>query len=153
MQKYLKMIFVGLAAGFISEALLGILFVNPLTQSILYNPELQGQLFLTVTAQRNVPISIAGLVVLSIIHAWLYVVLGKSIPGETWVKKGLFWGMTIWLMYWVFQEWFVYHTLLNEPLLLNALELVLLLIGSSVEGLVIAFGFRKEVTAKDLRKS
>ncbi len=41
-------------------------------------------------------------------------------------------------MYWVFQEWFIYHTLLREPLLLNLLELNLLFIGSVAEGLIIA---------------
>lgn len=61
-----------------------------------------------------------------------------SIPGKTWIGKGAFWGLTIWLMYWVFQEWFIYHTLLAEPLLLNLLELAILLLGSAVEGMVIA---------------
>jgi len=41
-------------------------------------------------------------------------------------------------MYWVFQEWFVYHTLLGEPILLNILELAILLAGSLVEGMIIA---------------
>jgi hypothetical protein len=40
-------------------------------------------------------------------------------------------------MFWLFQEWFVYHTLLMEPLWRNAFELVLLLMGSLVEGAVI----------------
>ena len=51
----------------------------------------------------------------------------------------MFWGLTIWVMYWLSQEWFIYHTLLKEPLLLNLLELAILLIGSLVEGLIIAF--------------
>jgi hypothetical protein len=55
------------------------------------------------------------------------------------VKKELFWGLTIWLMYWLFQEWFIYNTLLGEPLLLNALELAILMLGSLVEGIVIAY--------------
>jgi hypothetical protein len=54
-------------------------------------------------------------------------------------KKGLFWGLAIWLMYWVFQEWFIYNTLLGEPLFLNILELTILMLGSLVEGIVIAF--------------
>jgi hypothetical protein len=62
-----------------------------------------------------------------------------SIPGKTWLKKGLFWGLTIWLMYWLFQEWFIYNTLLGEPLILNILELTILMLGSLVEGIVIAF--------------
>jgi flagellar biosynthesis protein FliQ len=42
-------------------------------------------------------------------------------------------------MYWLSQEWFIYHTLLGEPLLLNILELSILLTGSLVDGLIIAF--------------
>jgi hypothetical protein len=68
--------------------------------------------------------------------------LEPSIPGRTWVKKGLFWGMAIWAMFWVFQEWFIYHTLFGEPIILNLLELAVLLAGSLVEGLVISFILR-----------
>lgn len=149
MNKFTKITFVGLVAGFISEGILGILFVNPFIKSILYNPNIQSQLFIEITPQRNLIVSIAGIVVLSIIHAWLYAIFIKSIPGATWVKKGLFWGLTIWLIFWVFQEWFIYHTLLNEPLILNALELAILLIGSCVEGLIIAFAFREKFVAKE----
>jgi hypothetical protein len=42
-------------------------------------------------------------------------------------------------MYWLFQEWFIYNMLLGEPLLLNALELAVLISGSLVEGIIIAF--------------
>ena len=148
MKKITKIILVGLLAGFVSEGVLGILFVNPLIKSVLYNPEIQSQLFINITSARNLPLSIAGLVVLSIIHAWLFLVFAKAIPGTTWFKKGLFWGLTIWLMYWVFHEWFIYRTLLNEPVILNLLELTLLLVGSFVEGLIISFAFRKEFAAK-----
>jgi hypothetical protein len=143
-KSFLKIVLVGLIAGTVSEALLGALFMMPPTQSILYNPGIQSRLYIDITPTRNLPLSIGGLVVLGIIHTWLFVVFMRSIPGKAWVKKGLFWGFTIWLMYWVFQEWFVYHTLLLEPLLLNLFELVLLLLGSLAEGLIIAFGYRKE---------
>jgi hypothetical protein len=42
-------------------------------------------------------------------------------------------------MYWLFQERFIYNTLLGKPLLLNLLELSILLIGSLVEGVIIVF--------------
>jgi len=45
-------------------------------------------------------------------------------------------------MFWLFQEWFVYHTLLAEPWFLNLFELALLLAGSLVEGVVIAWVLR-----------
>jgi hypothetical protein len=82
--------------------------------------------------------SVAGLVILSIAHSWLFTFFQNSIPGKTWSGQGLFWGLTIWLMYWVFQEWFIYHTLLQEPLLLALVELIILLMGSFIEGLIIS---------------
>ena len=129
----------GLAGGLAGNGVLGLVFTNPLLRNVLYDPALQSPLYMEVTSRRNVPISLAGLVLLSIIHSWLFDVLRPSLPGQTWVRKGLFWGLTIWLVYWVFQEWFVYRTLLGEPLLLNFLELVVLLLGSLVEGTTIAY--------------
>jgi hypothetical protein len=127
-KSFLKIVLVGLIAGTVSEALLGALFMMPPTQSILYNPGIQSRLYIDITPTRNLPLSIGGLVVLGIIHTWLFVVFMRSIPGKAWVKKGLFWGFTM----------------LLEPLLLNLFELVLLLLGSLAEGLIIAFGYRKE---------
>ena len=129
----------GLIGGFIANGVLGALFSSQPVSAILYNPDWQSPLFIEITTKRNIPVSVAGLVVLSIIHAWLFHVLMPSIPGKTWIKKGLFWGLTIWLMYWLFQEWFVYNTLLGEPLVLNLLELTILMLGSLVEGIIIAF--------------
>lgn len=134
-----KIVYSGLIAGFVSQGILGALFMSSPVQAILYDPNLQSQLFIDVTSTRALFPSVAGLVVLSIIHSWLYTVFLPSIPGKSWIRKGVFWGLTIWLMYWVFQEWFVYHTLLLEPLLLNLLELVILLIGSIIEGLIISW--------------
>lgn len=134
-----KILVAGLVGGFIGNGVLGALFSSPPIQAILYNPGWQSQLFIEITPKRDIPVSVAGLVILSIIHAWLFSVLTPSIPGKTWLKKGLFWGLAIWLMYWLFQEWFIYNTLLGEPLLLNVLELAILMLGSLVEGVVIAF--------------
>ena len=138
--KTFKIIYSGLIAGFVSEAILGFLFTSSFIRSFLYDPNLQSPVFLDVTSHRvvSLPITITGLIILSIIHAWLFTVFFKSIPGKTWLSKGLFWGFTIWLMYWIFQEWFIFHTLLGEPIMLVLLELTLLLLGSLVEGLIIS---------------
>lgn len=136
--KTFKIIYSGLIAGFISEGILGALFMSPPIQSILYNPNWQSKIFLELTPTRDLFPSIAGIVILSIAHSWFFSIFQKSIPGETWIRKGLFWGFTIWLLYWVFQEWFIYHTLLKEPILLNLVELTILLAGSFVEGLIIS---------------
>jgi len=133
-----RIIIAGLAGGFAGNGVLGALFSSPPVRSILYDPTVQSALFIDITPRRNIPVSVAGLVALSVIHAWLFAVLQPAVPGRTWLRQGLFWGLTIFLMYWLFQEWFVYHTLLDEPLLLNLLELSLLLVGSLVEGVIIA---------------
>jgi len=118
---------------------MGALFMSPPVQAILYNPDYQSPLFLEITPRRNLVVSIAGMVILSVIHSWLFWTFLPSIPGRDWLRKGLFWGLSLWLLFWVFQEWFIYHTLLGEPLPLTLLELAILLLGSLVEGVVIAF--------------
>lgn len=145
MNKSLRIVIAGLIGGFIGEGIMGGLFMSPPVNAILYNPEIQSQLFIEITADRDLFKSIAGMVVLSISHAWFYSIFMQSIPGKTWFKKGIFWGFTIWLMYWVFQEWFIYHTLLNEPILLNLLELTILLLGSLAEGIIIAWFLKKDI--------
>jgi len=135
----------GIAGGFIGNGILGAIFSSSPIRSLLYDPSIQSALFIEITPKRNIPVSVFGLVALSIIHSWLFAVMEPSIPGKTWVKKGLFWGMVIWAMFWVFQEWFIYHSLLGEPIILNILELAVLLVGSLVEGLVISFILRNTV--------
>jgi hypothetical protein len=125
--------------GFVGNGVLGLLFSSDLVRGVLYDPSIQSALFLEVTPQRNIPVSVAGLVVLSAIHGWLYAQFAPSIPARGWWRKGVFWGVVLFALYWLPQEWFVYHTLLGEPLLLNLLELALLLTGSVAEGTVIAW--------------
>jgi hypothetical protein len=135
----IKITWIGLLAGFISSGIAGALFMSPLGQSVLYNPEWQSKTFIDITTARNLPLSIAGLIVVGIIHAWFYDIFKSSIQYKEWWKKGLFWGFCIWAMFWLPQEWWVYHTLLQEPLILNLFELMLLLIESLIEGLIIAY--------------
>ena len=138
MNRHAKIIVSGLVAGFVSEGVLGGLFMSPPVQNLLYNPSYQSETFIQLTPTRDLIPSIAGIVILSIAHSWLFSVFQPSIPGNTWIRKGIFWGFTIWTMYWLFQEWFIYHTLLKEPVLLNLVELFLLFVGSLVEGLIIS---------------
>lgn len=133
-----KAAFAGLAGGFVGNGVLGALFSSEPVRSVLYNGELQSELFLSVTPQRNIPYSVVGLVVLSAAHGLLFEMLSPALPGRTWLQKGAAWGAVIWVMYWVFQEWFVYHSLLGEPFVLAAFELLILLVGSVTEGVVIA---------------
>ncbi|MFH1871965.1 MAG: hypothetical protein ABIK82_09290 [Pseudomonadota bacterium] len=133
-----KSLAAGWVGGFIGNGFLGAMFSMPFVLAILYDPNLQSELFRTVTPTRNIPVSVVGLVVLSGLHGLFFNVLRNSIPGDTWVKRGLWWGFCLWAVFWLAQEWFIYVTLLREPVLLASLELVILLGGSLIEGVVIA---------------
>lgn len=130
----------GLAAGFFSQAAMGAVFLSPPVQALLYNPAYQSELFRTLTPTRNVAYSVAGLIALSAAHAWLFRLVQESLPPGGRVRRGLTFGVWLWVLYWVPQEWFIYHTLLGEPLWLCAVELAIVLGGSMFEGVLIALG-------------
>lgn len=142
----LRFILAGLAAAFVANGFLGAVFSSPIVQALLYDPQQQSELFRTITPTRNIPVSVAGLVVLGGIHGLLFKILEPSIPGERRWQKGTLWGVIIWATYWLAQEWFIYITLLREPLHLALVELLILLVGSIIEGILIAIiGRRKAI--------
>jgi hypothetical protein len=128
----------GWVGGFAGNALLGLLFTSPPIVAALYNPQWQSRLFLDLAPTRDVLVSVVGLVALSGMHGCLYELVRASIPGRTWLRKGIVWGFVLWALYWLPQEWFIYVTLLREPLALAGLELVILALGSLIEGIIIA---------------
>ena len=80
----------GLLGGFVGNGIMGSVFSLPLINTILYNPAIQSQLFIEVTPARDIPLSVTGLIVLSVIHAYFFSIFEPSIPGMTWQKKGCF---------------------------------------------------------------
>lgn len=134
----LRALLAGWIGGFAGNGLLGALFTSPMVHGVLYDPARQSALFLAITPQRDIAVSVIGLVLLSGLHGLLFSILRDSIPGRDRVRKGLWWGVAIWAIYWLAQEWFIYVTLLREPASLAAVELAILLVGSLLEGLVIA---------------
>lgn len=137
--KLARAILAGWIGGFAGNALLGVLFTSPIVRQVLYDPNWQSPIFLAVTPQRNIAISVVGLVFLSGLHGVLFEWLAPSIPGRSWLVRGIAFGCGLWATYWLFQEWFIYVTLLKEPLALALLELVILLAGTVVEGVTIAW--------------
>lgn len=135
----LRIVLAGLIGGFFGNGIMGAIFSLPPVKSVLYSPTLQSQLFIDITPKRNIPVSVVGLIILSVLNAYFFWQFQPSIPGESWLRKGLYWGLTITGMYWLFQEWFVFHTLLREPFVLNILELIILTLGSLLEGVIISF--------------
>lgn len=137
-QPWVRAVAAGWLGGLIGNAALGIAFSTAWLKSLLFDPRLQSAAFIELALERDVAISVAGLVLLSGIYGALYAVLAPAIPGRTTLRKGLFWGVAIWVAYWLPQEWFVYVTLLREPIALALVELAVLLGGSLLQGLVIA---------------
>ncbi len=133
-----RAVMAGWLGGFAGNGLLGVIFSSAWIRQVLYDPTVQSQLFITLTTQRNIAVSVIGLIVLSGIHGLLFAVLRPSIPGNGWLRKGIWWGVAIWASYWLFQEWFIYITLLGEPISLAVFELAILFLGSLLEGVVIS---------------
>ena len=69
MSDVLRIVGAGLLGGFLGNGVMGAIFSSPPVKAILYNPAIQSPLFIEVTPQRNVIASVAGLVILSVIHA------------------------------------------------------------------------------------
>ena len=90
-----KIILADWLGRFLGNGVLGVIFSLPAVQAIPYDPDLQSKLFIEVTPLRNIPVSVAGLVVLSVIHSWLFSVFSFSIPGRTGIQKDTLWGLTI----------------------------------------------------------
>lgn len=129
----------GWLGGALGNGLLGAVYSLGPVQRLFYDPAQQSRLFIELTPTRDIPVSVAGLVLLCALHGVLYARFRPTLPGDAWWRRGLFWGGCLWALYWLFQEWFIYRTLLLEPWPLLALELVILLSGALLEGLVIAF--------------
>lgn len=134
-----RTILVGLVAGFVSQGVMGALFLNPWIQPLLYDPTWQSRLYREITPLRDLVPSIVGLVVWGVVPALLHRRLAPTTA--PWVA-GLATGAWIWALYWLPQEWFVYVTLLGEPLPLAGVELLLAAVGCAVQGLILGWGLK-----------
>lgn len=132
-----RCVVVGLAAGFVSQGVMGALFMNPWSQAVLGNPGFQSSLYRELSALRPLVPSIIGLVAWGVVPALLHRRLGHS--GPRW-RSGLATGAWVWALFWLPQEWFMYVTLIGEPLPLAALELAFAAVGCGVQGLILGWG-------------
>lgn len=148
-----------LGAGAVAFAATGaaafVLWGNPLTWQLLLTPEF-GQsdkllavwLYLPPRPKADLwtpgafgsagQLQMAGLLFgLTLAHAWVYGVVRASLPGRGW-RKGLGFGVGIWLFSYLFYELFTPFNLLGEPLHLLAYELILWLGVALTEGCTLA---------------
>ena len=138
----------GVAGAVTSLILTGILYTAG--SPLLFNPQLQSKKVLDVynsiqplpLLTTNPAALAAGWVLLSmvrtVIFAWFY----RGIPG-TGIRKGLAWGLAVWLTVIMFSEFYTAINLLGEPLYLAAFELGLQLPAFLGEGAVVAIIYRR----------
>lgn len=137
----------GLAGGAAFLAALFLLF-GP-AQTILADPRLQSPKLLKVFSELEpLPRSgtdpawvAAGVVAFGVLHGLLFALLAPALPGWGW-RKGLSFGVVLWLTMVLWFEFFLLWNVMHEPPLLIGLELALWLAVNLIEGVVIALVYR-----------
>jgi MFS family permease len=139
------------SATVLNMTLLFLLFMNPLSQQIIFS-ESAGQspkLVAVWTEISPVPSLVSLLPALTItplIYSVVFVILYDSIPGRTGTKKGFVFGVILWALIAVFFELFTPSGLFGEPIHLLAYELLLWFIGLTIVGVTMGVIYRKQVT-------
>ena len=142
-----KAIVAGILGGMAASLVVLILFrlIGFEYWGILTNPEYQSPKLLKVwTEIEPIPLAVnhpgiitLGFVILSILHAFVFAIIRQGIPGEG-LKKGIIFGLIIWLFSYVFFEFFTPWNMFGEPLSLVGLELLFWIGVALSEGIVIA---------------
>ena len=145
--KPIRVIIAGILGGMAASLAVLILFrlIGFEYWGILTNPEYQSPKLLKVwTEIEPIPLAVnnpgiiaLGFVILSILHAFVFAIIRQGIPGES-LKKGIIFGLIIWLFSYVFFEFFTPWNMFGEPLVLLGLELLFWIGVALSEGIVIA---------------
>jgi hypothetical protein len=133
----------GLAGAITSMVLVAVLYTaaNP----ILFNPAYQGAKVIAVYQSiqplplltSNPAALAAGWILVSMVRTLVFAWFYKGIPG-TGIRKGIAWGIAVWLTVVLFSEFYTAINLLGEPLYLAAFEMFLILWAFIGEGSVVA---------------
>jgi hypothetical protein len=85
----LRLLAIGLAAGFVFAILDGLIHANPVAQRLyaVYRP--------IVRESVNAPIGLAFDLISGVVMAFLFVALSPALPGE-WLAKGAAFGLMAW---------------------------------------------------------
>lgn len=84
---------------------------------------------------------LAGVVPFGLLHGLVFAALAPTLPGRGW-RKGLSFGILLWLLMILWFEFFVLLSVMHPPWLLFGLELGLWLLVNLVEGTAIALVYR-----------
>ncbi|MEW5839696.1 hypothetical protein [Nitrososphaera sp.] len=136
------------AAAALNMTLLFLLFMNPLSQRIIFDESGAGQspkLVAVWTEIEPVP-SLASLapalIVTPLIYSFVFALLHPAIPGKSGLHKGVVFGLILWGLIAVFFELFTPSGLFGEPAHLLAYELSLWLAALVAVGAVLGAMYR-----------
>jgi hypothetical protein len=143
-----KVLVTTLLAGVAMQAVMALVWMNPLTTRIILTPEFgQSQKLINVwtvweplprIAQMPSAPMIAGFLVYTLLHILVYWRFAPLLPGRAWWAKGLSLAAGILVFQYGYFEFFTPFNQYHEPLPLIAYELLLQGITAAVEGLAIA---------------
>ena len=129
----------GLIGTLAVNIILAIVFSSRLAELVLESA------YETYIESNFPPSSIIGIALLSFVHAWLFNRFKPQLPGQNWLTKGLAWGVAIWVLiliheqYFLFQEWTVYDSFLDMGVLITSFTNTTMLVASLIEGTIISF--------------
>ena len=138
-------------ATVLNMTLLFLLFMNPLSQQIIFS-ESVGQspklvaVWTEISPVPSVVSLLPALTITPLIYSIVFVTLYDSIPGRTGTKKGFVFGVILWALIAVFFELFTPNGLFGEPIHLLAYELLLWFIGLTIVGIVMGVIYPKRGT-------
>ena len=145
--KPIRAVAAGILGGLAASLLIFILFrlIGFQYWGILVNPQYQSPKLIKVwTELEPIPLAVnhpeimtLGFIVLGVIHAFVFSVIERGIPGVGW-KKGLSFGVIIWVFSYLFFEFFTPWNMFGEPVSLVILELIFWIPVALSEGIVIA---------------
>lgn len=138
--------------------LVGLALVFGPAQAILADPALQSAKFLAAFTEDPLPragdgpwVVPAGVLLVSMVHAFVFAWLAPGLPGRGW-RKGFAFGLCAWLLMTPWFEFYLPWNVMREPLPLVLLEVVLWGIVMQMVGLAIAIVYRPrppEAPARD----
>lgn len=117
------------------------LFMNPISQSIIFSTDYEQSTKLVEVWEQIEPIPTLislspALIISPIVYCIFFTLFFPALPGKTGVKKGLFFGVMLWSLIALFFELFTPFGLFGEPLHLLLYELMLWFIGLTTVGTV-----------------
>jgi hypothetical protein len=139
------------AGAFASLVLTGILYT--VAMPLLFSAQYQSKKVLDVyqTIQplplltTNIGVFLVGSIIVATTRNLVFTKLYNGIPGVG-IRKGLAWGLAVWLIMIIYAEFYTTVNLLGEPLYLSAFEALLQVPAYLAEGVVVAIIYRRAWT-------